>query len=86
MPAEYATSAVEPAQIPDATPQLNGLQRVGGSISTAVLVVLVDRSLASGRSAAAAFHIGFLALSVVIVLALVPSALLTAALRRRPQP
>jgi MFS family permease len=81
-----AYSAVEPAQIPDATPQLNGLQRVGGSIGAAVLVVLVDRSLASGRSPAAAFHTGFLALSAVIVLALVPSALLTAVLRRRPQP
>lgn len=80
-----AYSAVEPAQIPDATPQLNGLQRVGGSIGTAVLVVLVDRSLASGRSPAAAFHTGFLALSAVIVLALVPSALLTVVLRRRPQ-
>jgi len=37
-----AFAAMTPAQIPDATPQLNILQRVGGSIGTAVLAVVLQ--------------------------------------------
>lgn len=79
-----AYSSIEPAQILDATPQLNAVQRVGGSIGTAVLVVLVDRSLAAGHTPVAAFHAAFWGLSAVTALALVPSVLLTVVLRRKP--
>lgn len=78
-----AYSAIEPAQILDATPQLNAVLRVGGSIGTAVLVVLVDRSLAAGHAPVAAFHAAFWGLSAVTALALVPSVLLTVVLRRK---
>jgi EmrB/QacA subfamily drug resistance transporter len=37
-----AFAAMTPAQIPDATPQLNVLQRVGGSIGTAILAVVLQ--------------------------------------------
>jgi EmrB/QacA subfamily drug resistance transporter len=37
-----AFAAMTPAQIPDATPQLNVLQRVGGSIGTAILAVALQ--------------------------------------------
>jgi hypothetical protein len=60
------------------------VQRVGGSIGTAVLVVLVDRSLAAGHTPVAAFHAALWGLSAVTALAHVPSVLLTMVLRRRP--
>jgi EmrB/QacA subfamily drug resistance transporter len=55
MPAMAAAfAAMTREQIPDATPQLNVLQRVGGSIGTAILaVVLQDRLSALGPSAGA---------------------------------
>ena len=37
-----AFAAMTPAQIPDATPQLNVLQRVGGSIGTAIFAVVLQ--------------------------------------------
>jgi MFS family permease len=56
MPAMTAAfAALEPHELPDATPQLNVLQRVGGSIGTAVLAVVLQRALvdAHGLEAAA---------------------------------
>jgi EmrB/QacA subfamily drug resistance transporter len=45
MPAMTAAfAALRPDQLSDATPQLNVLQRVGGSIGTAVLAVVLQRS------------------------------------------
>ena len=80
MPAIAAAySAIDPAQIADATPQLNAVQRVGGSIGTAVLVVAVQREI---TRPAQAFHSSFGLLLATTVLALVPAVLLTMALRR----
>jgi MFS family permease len=45
MPAMTAAfAALRPEELSDATPQLNVLQRVGGSIGTAVLAVVLQRS------------------------------------------
>jgi EmrB/QacA subfamily drug resistance transporter len=48
MPAMSAAfAALRPEQLSDATPQMNVLQRVGGSIGTAALAVVLQRSIAS---------------------------------------
>ena len=55
MPAMTAAYGVLPAgKIADATPQLNILQRTGGSIGTAVFTVILTRQLAHSASPAAA--------------------------------
>jgi MFS family permease len=55
MPAMSAAYAVlRPEQIADATPQLTVVQRVGGSIGTAVLAVVLGSSLATATDAAQA--------------------------------
>src|SRR3954465_1864576 len=63
MPAMAAAFAsLQPSEIPDATPQLNVLQRIGGSIGTAVLAVVLERALAGTTSldaAAAAYGTAF---------------------------
>lgn len=80
MPAIAAAySAIEPAQISDATPQLNAVQRVGGAIGTAVLVVAVQRGIARPGPA---FHSSFGLLLAATLLALVPAVVLTVVLRR----
>jgi EmrB/QacA subfamily drug resistance transporter len=81
MPAMAAAFAsLEPSEIPDATPQLNVLQRIGGSIGTAVLAVVLERALAgtTGLDAAAAAYgtafwwsLGITALAIVPCLVLV---------------
>ena len=52
MPAAYAT--LRPHQVQDATPQLNVLQRVGGSIGTAILTVVLQNGFTSNAPAAMA--------------------------------
>jgi MFS family permease len=48
MPAMAAAFAsLQPRELADATPQMNLLQRVGGSIGTAVLAVVLQRALIS---------------------------------------
>src|SRR5205085_9224098 len=55
MPAMAAAFAsLERAELPHATPQLNVLQRVGGSIGTAVLAVVLQRALVGVHSLAGA--------------------------------
>jgi MFS family permease len=55
MPAMSAAFAsLQPSELPDATPQLNVLQRIGGSIGTAVLAVVLQRALLHAHSTAAA--------------------------------
>jgi EmrB/QacA subfamily drug resistance transporter len=50
-----AFAALRPDELSDATPQMNVLQRVGGSIGTAVLAVVLERAIISaGRPATAA--------------------------------
>ena len=40
-----AFASLERSELSDATPQLNVVQRVGGSIGTAVLAVILERAL-----------------------------------------
>ncbi|HEX3706472.1 MAG TPA: MDR family MFS transporter [Mycobacteriales bacterium] len=75
-----AYRALRPEQINDATPQLNVLQRVGGSIGTAILTVILkhhlDRAGTSSAAQAAAFGITFRWVLAVTVLAVLPTFLL----------
>jgi EmrB/QacA subfamily drug resistance transporter len=55
MPAMSAAFAsLEPEELSDATPQLNMVQRIGGSIGTAVLAVVLQRALAGAHGTAGA--------------------------------
>jgi EmrB/QacA subfamily drug resistance transporter len=54
MPAMTAAfAALDRSELSDATPQLNVLQRVGGSIGTAVLAVVLQRALTHAHGSAA---------------------------------
>lgn len=77
MTSAYRT--LPPEKIRDATPQLNVLQRVGGSIGTALLTIVLSRQLAgrtlpSGR--AEAFRTTFVWVIVAAVMAIVPTVVL----------
>jgi EmrB/QacA subfamily drug resistance transporter len=96
MPAMTAAFAVlRPDQINHATPQLNVLQRVGGSVGTAILSVVLSNHLASAASGAAAdgrapsadalagaFGTTYWWVMAVTVVALAPTALLAIVERR----
>jgi EmrB/QacA subfamily drug resistance transporter len=57
MPAMAAAfSSLERSELADATPQMNVLQRVGGSIGTAVLAVVLQRALSGAHTLQAAAH------------------------------
>jgi EmrB/QacA subfamily drug resistance transporter len=76
MTAAFAT--LRPDQVNDATPQLNVLQRVGGSIGTAILAVVLQNGITGHSPAAVAGAFGHtygwvVAISVV---ALVPTVML----------
>jgi EmrB/QacA subfamily drug resistance transporter len=85
MPAMAAAFAsLERSQLSSATPQLNVLQRVGGSIGTAVLAVVLQRALigAHGLSGAAhAYGTAFLASAALSALAIIPCVILMRAER-----
>lgn len=49
-----AFAALDKSELPDATPQLNVVQRVGGSLGTAILAVVLQRALTSAHSLSAA--------------------------------
>jgi EmrB/QacA subfamily drug resistance transporter len=76
-----AFRALHPDQVNDASPQLNIIMRVGGSISTAILTVVLQSNLTrAGRSASAqadAFAttfwwvLGFIAVAVISTIALI---------------
>jgi len=76
MPAMSAAfAALERSELSDATPQLNVLQRVGGSIGTAVLAVVLQRALVGAHSlsdAASAYGTAFWAAAGLSALAIVP--------------
>jgi EmrB/QacA subfamily drug resistance transporter len=88
-----AFAAMTPAQIPDATPQLNVLQRVGGSIGTAVLAVVLqshaDRlTLPDPAGLASAFGAAYWWAVAATLLAALPAVVLVRverAVRRRTQ-
>ena len=86
-----AYSALRPDQINDATPQLNVLQRVGGSIGTAILAVILQGHLESATTPAAsanAFGDTFLWVMGITAAALLPTLMLIRIERqaRRPAP
>jgi EmrB/QacA subfamily drug resistance transporter len=85
MPAMAAAFAsLTRAELPDATPQLNVLQRVGGSIGTAVLAVVLQRALVGTHTpaaAAAAYGTAFWVSAGLTALAIVPCIILVRAER-----
>ena len=86
MPAFAAAyAALTPAQVGDATPQLNVLQRIGGSFGTAILTVVLTTQLegaASPQAGADAFNLTFLIAAVVTMLGVLPAVVLTQVERR----
>jgi EmrB/QacA subfamily drug resistance transporter len=92
MPAMTAAfAAMRPDQLSDATPQLNVVMRLGGTIGTAVLAVALQRAGASAHvhdpvKLARAFDTAYLWALGIAVLSLIPSFMLLHAERpgRRP--
>jgi EmrB/QacA subfamily drug resistance transporter len=85
MPAMAAAFAsLKRSELPSATPQLNVLQRVGGSIGTAVLAVVLQRALASAHGPIATAHAygtAFWASAALSALAIIPCVILLRAER-----
>jgi EmrB/QacA subfamily drug resistance transporter len=82
MAAAFASLARE--ELADATPQLNVLQRVGGSIGTAALAVILQRALIGVHSlggAASAYGTAFWASAAITALAIIPCIVLVRAER-----
>lgn len=80
-----AYQALRPEQIPDATPQLNVLQRVGGAIGTAVLAIVLTGQLRhAGTPAAQAggFDTTFWWVLAITIIAAVPTLALALVERR----
>jgi EmrB/QacA subfamily drug resistance transporter len=89
MPAMAAAfAALRPSELSDATPQMNVLQRLGGSIGTAVLAVVLQRALLSAPhpltpgDAAGAYSTAFWWSLGITALAIVPSIVLLRAERQ----
>jgi MFS family permease len=80
MPAMAAAFAsLQRSELSDATPQMNVLQRVGGSIGTAVLAVVLQRALVGTHTvaaAASAYGTAFWASAGLTALAIVPCVIL----------
>ncbi len=85
MPAMAAAfAALDRSELADATPQMNVLQRVGGSIGTAVLAVVLQRALVGTHTlagAAAAYGTAFWASTGITALAIIPCIVLLRAER-----
>jgi MFS family permease len=85
MPAMTAAFAsLERSELSDATPQMNVLQRVGGSIGTALLAVVLQRALIGTHTvaaAASAYGTAFWASAGLTALAIVPCLILVRAER-----
>ncbi|HEY2320185.1 MAG TPA: DHA2 family efflux MFS transporter permease subunit [Solirubrobacteraceae bacterium] len=85
MPAMTAAfAALERHELSDATPQLNVLQRVGGSIGIAVLAVVLQRGLAGAHTlsaAAAAYGTAFWVAAGLTAVAIIPCIVLVRAER-----
>ena len=86
MPAMSAAFAsLERSELPDATPQLNVVQRVGGSVGTALLAVVLSRALVGAHTpaaAASAYGTAFWAATALTSVAIIPSILLMRAERQ----
>ena len=82
MPAMAAAySTLERPQVPRATPLLNVLQRVGGSLGTAVLAVVLQHELTAGVTAPSAFAHTYWWVQAVTAVALLPAVVLARAQR-----
>ncbi len=85
MPAMTAAfAALDRSELADATPQLNVLQRVGGSLGTAVLAVVLQRALVGAHTvtaAASAYGTAFWAATALTAIAVVPCIVLMRAER-----
>ncbi|HST24591.1 MAG TPA: DHA2 family efflux MFS transporter permease subunit [Gaiellaceae bacterium] len=85
MPAMTAAfAALERSELADATPQLNVLQRVGGSLGTAVLAVVLQREIAGQHTAAglaSGYGVAFWASTALTAAAVVPAFILLRAER-----
>jgi EmrB/QacA subfamily drug resistance transporter len=85
MPAMTAAfAALERSELADATPQLNVLQRVGGSLGTAVLAVVLQRALVGAHTlsaAASGYGTAFWAAAALTAIAVVPCLILMRAER-----
>ena len=73
-----AVVALRPDQIDDATPQLNALQRVGGSAGAAVLTVVLSRHIAGAQpltldAAASAFSATWVWALLITVVGVIPA-------------
>jgi MFS family permease len=82
MAAAYAS--LQRSELADATPQLNVLQRVGGSIGTALLAVVLQRALSGVHTvagAASAYGTAFWASAALTALAIIPCVILLRAER-----
>jgi MFS family permease len=91
MPAMTAAfAALERDELSHATPQLNVLQRVGGSIGTAILAVVLQRSLTGVHTlsgAASAYGTAFWWSAGLVAVAIIPCIVLLVTernARRRP--
>jgi EmrB/QacA subfamily drug resistance transporter len=79
-----AFASLERSELASATPQLNVLQRVGGSIGTAVLAVVLQRSLSGVHTpsgAAAAYGTAFWVSAGMTAVAIIPCVILMRAER-----
>ncbi|HEY3727327.1 MAG TPA: DHA2 family efflux MFS transporter permease subunit [Solirubrobacteraceae bacterium] len=80
MPAMAAAFAsLERSELSDATPQMNVLQRVGGSVGIAVLAVVLQRALVGAHTveaAASAYGTAFWAATGLTAIAIVPAVVL----------
>jgi hypothetical protein len=87
-----AFAALERDELSHATPQLNVLQRVGGSIGTAILAVVLQRSLTGVHTlsgAASAYGTAFWWSAGLVAVAIIPCIVLLVTernARRRPSP
>ena len=85
MPAMTAAfAALDRSELADATPQLNVLQRVGGSLGTAVLAVVLQRALVGAHTLAAgasAYGVAFWASTAMTAVAIIPCVVLMRAER-----
>jgi EmrB/QacA subfamily drug resistance transporter len=84
MPAMTAAfAALRPEQLSDATPQMNTLQRLGGAVGTAVLAVVLQRSMSGHgvEGAAHAFDAAYWWAMGIAALSLIPAVMLLRAER-----
>jgi EmrB/QacA subfamily drug resistance transporter len=85
MPAMTAAfAALERSELPDASPQLNVVQRTGGSLGTAVLAVVLERALVGAHTVGAqagAYGTAFWAAAGLTAIAIIPCIVLLRAER-----